>query len=206
MIIASRIELLKQRALLVQAKLGVSLLEDKLISLMELLRKLTRQLKTTWNTLLINDRDAVEAISLAKSREGLILDTLISAKTHQFELEFETEVISGFAIPILPATAIQNEKEREIYPLTIDSSVDACSIEFENLFTKILQYVDEICVLQKLSNEIRRVRRQVANLESIIIPQLLKNIEDIQFILNEREMEDATRLRKFKAFKANQSY
>ena len=205
MIITSRIELLKQRALLAQAKLGVSLLEDKLLSLMELLRKLTRHLKTTWNTLITNDRDAVEAISLAKSREGLILETLIEAKTNHFELEFETELISGFAIPILPAT-VRNAKEKQIYPLTIDSSVDACSIEFENLFTKIIQYVDEICVLQKLGNEIRRVRRQVANLESMIIPQLLKNIDNIQFTLNEREMEDATRLRKFKAFKANQSY
>jgi V/A-type H+-transporting ATPase subunit D len=89
---------------------------------------------------------------------------------------------------------------RRGYSLAATSSrVDRIAERHERLLDELLDAVGVELSMRRLAEEIQRTARRVNALEHVVIPRLEDERRYIALVLDEREREDRTRLRRAKA-------
>ena len=201
LVVFSRLELLNQRQLLSQAQLGHSLLERQLAFLLNTIRKMSIDISSSWKSLMEKDRQAIESLADAFSKEPNYMEELAIIQPEISMANVVKEQTAGLTIPKIETIQIQKETTTNI-PVTVSFAIDKSIDTFELYYNEILNYVDRMINFQRLVTKIRKTRRQLTMLENDLIPELKENIKLIRFTLNQRELEDKIRLMKIsKKFK-----
>lgn len=194
MSVFSRLELLNQKELLEQAIFGKELLEKQLAYLLSSLRKMSRDITTSWKILMEKDSTAIRTMANAISEESSYIEQTAKVQPEKTIANVVKEQTAGLTIPKVEIIDVQ--KKKEFIPITVSFSIDTTIDEFEDYYNEILNYVDRIINLQRLVKKIKKTRRQLTMLEEKVIPELQVNIDKILFTLNQRELEEKIRLMK----------
>ena len=175
LVVFSRLELLNQRQLLSQAQLGHSLLERQLAFLLNTIRKMSIDISSSWKSLMEKDRQAIESLADAVSKEPNYMEELAKIQPEISMANVVKEQTAGLTIPKIETIQIQKETTTNI-PVTVSFAIDKSIDTFELYYNEILNYVDRMINFQRLVTKIRKTRRQLTMLENDLIPELKEYI------------------------------
>ena len=195
---ASRINLLDQIAMLEKAHISIELLEERLINLLQEIKKLARALGINQEELINMDKNSMYTLGIALAEEGDIISDLAEIADDDVRLVVERERKFGIDLPLLLNSTITPSKNKIKIPLMMSSSIASVRDQFEQLFFAYINYIEQMILIQRLGREIVKTRRQIMVLEHQVVPSLNATIAQIKLILDEREREEHVRLRKFK--------
>ncbi len=198
---ATRSELLARKSQLELARRGRDLLEDKRDQLMKEFRKVA--------DLVLSGEGALERAAGA-ARRALIYadafdgpDLVRSAATVGavgIPLDARPIYIMGVRIADIEYDPVRRSVLNRGYGLTGTSArIDRAAEMFETELELALELAGRELRLRRLVEEIATTTRRVNALENIVIPQLERETNMIQSILDERERQDRFRLKRAKA-------
>lgn len=198
MIIASRVQLLKDIEELKRAELSLYLLEEKLSSLLQKIKEIARDVTLTWDELILKDQTAILSLinSMIKEEHKLIFRK--NNPKVKLKIPIERETIHGVTIPRLGKISYIKIKDVMVNDIMQSLSTYETINDYNELIKSILIYCEQLIILQKLSNELKKTRRQYMVLKQMILPELKFEINLINDVLDQREMEEQIRLRKFR--------
>jgi len=198
---ATRTELLARRTQIGLARQGRDLLEDKRQILVKELTQLAEQGlqgASALEELAVEGRGALGDGNAFDGPEQVASAAL--AATGAVELEVERRNVAGVELVEIVKQPVARPVTRRGYSLAATSArVDRIAELHERLLDELLDAVGVELSMRRLAEEIQRTARRVNALEHVVIPRLEDERRYIALVLDEREREDRTRLRRAKA-------
>jgi V/A-type H+/Na+-transporting ATPase subunit D len=197
----TRMGLLNTRSRRWMAVKGVGLLRSKREALANDFFKLMSGLLAGREMLEDSLRKATKALTLARGLEGEeVLASLALAGAREIPVEIERRKVWGIFTPeVSGPRLLRSPDARGASPQ--DFSLGA--VEAARSHEEVLEILITICSreirLRRLGEEIRKTSRRINALERFLIPRLDQEVSRIELTLEEREREDLSRLKRFKA-------
>ena len=146
-------------------------------------------------------REATRALTVARALEGE--DTLCSlalAAAREIPVEIERRKVWGIPTPEVAAPRlIRSGDARGASPVGWGLGAAEAARRHEEAAEILLSISSREIRLRRLGEEIQKASRRINALEQSLIPRLEGEINRIEIALEEREREDLTRLKRFKA-------
>ena len=198
----SRIELLEQKKNLNEAVLWLDLLEKRLKGLIEKLRSLAKDASEVWEKLVRLDDEAINSYGIALAENGPVIELLANEQPHERFGKVNLASAYGMTIPKILSIDMNKENTAEyIFPINFASSTEDSAKKFEQLYMELIHYVKDVLPILRLVKEIQLTRRKIMYVEEQYIPEIKNKITELTFNLNQRELEEKIRIRKFRNIK-----
>ncbi|NYF16571.1 V/A-type H+-transporting ATPase subunit D [Microbacterium sp. AK009] len=197
---ATRSELLARRGQVTLAVNGRALLAEKRTALMREFTRLTQSVVSGMQGLEERARTARASLAEATALDGPeTVGSAAMAATGEISVGLRSRNVAGVAIIELEHDPVARRRnDRGYSPTATTPRVDAAAEAFESLIESLLDIVALELSLRRLAEEITRTTRRVNALEHVVIPRLEEERNYIAMVLNERELENRTRLMRAK--------
>ena len=137
---------------------------------------------------------AMEKAQLLMGREGVEWAALAANKTIEVTTRFRH--VMGVTIPVIEA---RGEPPEMSYGLgDVSASLDEATTSFREVLSQIPELSRLVTAVWRLARELRKTKRRVNALQYIFIPDYEETVAFIKSALEEREREEAFRLKKLK--------
>lgn len=198
---ATRTELLARRARIALATQGRDLLKDKRAALMKEFGRLSASVVEAVEELGVRAAESRRALRDAVTADGAqTVGSAALAASGDIETRLATRSVAGVRIVELEHEPVLRSRiERGYDLLATTPSIDVAAVSFERQLDRLLDVAATELSLRRLAEEITRTTRRVNALEHVVIPQLERERDAIQAVLDERELEDRVRLRRARA-------
>jgi V/A-type H+-transporting ATPase subunit D len=146
-------------------------------------------------------RGAARALMLARALEGEeTLASLALAAAREIPVEIEQRKVWGIPTPeVRGPRLLRSPDARGASPLGWGLGAAEAARRHEEALEILLTICSREIRLKRLGEEIRKTSARINALEQILIPRLAGEIRRIELVLEEREREDLSRLKRFKA-------
>jgi V/A-type H+-transporting ATPase subunit D len=146
-------------------------------------------------------RLASKALTLARALEGEEnLVSLALAAARDIPVEIGRQKIWGIPIPdVTGPRLLRSSGGRGVSPHSFNLGAAEAASAHEEVLEILLTICSREIRLRRLGEEIQRTSRRINALEQFLIPRLDGEMSRIQLALEEREREDLSRLKRFKA-------
>ncbi|RLE50961.1 MAG: V-type ATP synthase subunit D [Candidatus Methanomethylicota archaeon] len=193
----TRMELLALRRRLKLAKRGLELLHEKQDALVMEFFAAVQNYKAVREEVIKALREAFIALSSAEMELGsLKLERIALGIPEAVEVDMKTRNVMGVLIPVFSAVFKPTEKPYSL--IDTCSQLDVAIEKFNAALSRVVKLAEASATLIRLAEEVRKVRRRVNALESIVIPKIEEAIKYIELYLAEREREDIFRVKRIK--------
>jgi V/A-type H+-transporting ATPase subunit D len=180
---------------------GAGLLRSKREALASDFFRLTSGLLAGRERLEDSLRTATRALTLARALEGEeVLVSLALAGTREIPVEIERRKVWGIPTPdVSGPRLLRSPDARGASPLGFSLGAAEAARAHEEALEILLNICSREIRLRRLGEEIRKTSRRINALERFLIPRLDREVSRIELALEEREREDLSRLKRFKA-------
>jgi V/A-type H+-transporting ATPase subunit D len=180
---------------------GARLLRGKRDALAGELFKLTSGLLAGRELLENSLRKATRALVLACAVEGEeVVASLALAAAREVPVEIEQRKVWGIPTPeVRGPRLIRSPDARGVSLQGVSLGVLEAARTHEEALEILLGICSREIRLRRLGEEIRKTSRRINALERFLIPRLDREVSRIELALEEREREDFSRLKRFKA-------
>lgn len=193
----TRMELLALKRRLKLAKRGLELLQEKSDALIMEFFAVVQDYRAVREEVVSALRDAFSALGEAEMELGALkLERIAAGIPEAVEVDMRTRNIIGVMIPVFSAKIRKVERPYSLIDTCV--SLDVAVSKFSIALSKIVKLAEVSATLIRLAEEVRKVRRRVNALESMVIPKLEEATKYIEFYLSEREREDIFRVKRIK--------
>ena len=105
-------------------------------------------------------------------------------------------------IPKILSIDMNKENTAEyIFPINFASTSEDSAKKIQQLYMELIHYVKDVLPILRLVKEIQLTRRKIMYVEEQYIPEIKNKITELTFNLNQRELEEKIRIRKFRNIK-----
>ena len=197
----TRMGLLNTRARRRIAVKGAGLLRSKREALASDFFKLMQGLLAGRERLEESLRKATKALTLARALEGEeVLVSLALAGAREIPVEIERLKVWGIPTPeVTGPRLLRSPDARGASPRGFSLGAAEAARAHEEALEILLNICSREIRVRRLGEEIRKTSRRINALERFLIPRLDHEVSRIQQALEEREREDLSRLKRFKA-------
>jgi V/A-type H+-transporting ATPase subunit D len=193
----TRAELLRSKRLLARVQQGAQLLRRKREALVRALVPLARPAAEARRAIADTAASAyrAERDALAINGEAAVSATGWPPRT--LELELDVERVWGVVVPRLSDLPVfeRDLEGRSTAPASTGPALFEATNHFEALATQLLQAVTREAQVRALGTALGRTARQLHTLEQRVMPEIAARATAVAAALDERDREDATRLR-----------
>jgi V/A-type H+-transporting ATPase subunit D len=146
-------------------------------------------------------RRATRALTLARALEGEeALVSLALAGGREIPLEIERRRVWGIPMPeVTGPRLVRSPDARGASLRRFSLGAAEAARGHEEALDILLNICSREVRLRRLGEEIRKTSRRINALERFLIPRLDREVSRIELALEEREREDLSRLKRFKA-------
>lgn len=146
-------------------------------------------------------REAVKALGLARALDGEdALESLASAAGRQIPVQVQVRRVWGVPTPTVNAPLLQRAAdERGTSPTGWGPTAAEAARLHEEGLEVLLRIASRELHLARLGEEIQATSRRINALEQLLLPSLAAEAGRIEGALEERDREDAVRLKRFRA-------
>lgn len=200
----TRMGLMEVRARTAVASKGARLLRAKREVLAGELWKLTREVLAGRARLDDALRDAVKALGLARALDGEErLQSLALAAPREIPLDVTARRVWGVPTPAVSAPPlVRAADERGTSPTSWGLAGADAARRHEEALEILLRIASRELHLARLGDEIQATSRRINALEQLLLPALAADAARVEAALDERDREDAVRLKRFRARRA----
>lgn len=193
----TRMELLARKGQLALAEQGRDLLEQKRTALLKELMRIADTVMEYADVLQQVASEALQTLARAEAVAGAeALHSAALASRAELSLEITTTSVMGVKAPhIEQRRASRPLLERGYSIVGASITLDEAASAFEEEINAIIQLAENELRLNRLANEIQRTSRRLNALDTLLIPQLKRELDFIQMALDERERADHFRLK-----------
>ena len=205
-ITATRTELMQRRAGIAFARQGRDLLFDKRMALVRELHQLDTDVTSELVRATTLGRQARADLDVALVEEGpeAVEGVAIGAATG-IRVEREDRTVVGVrVVSVRPPQIRRQAEQRGSAPVLVAPSVIGAAEGYERFLEQVLRIVALEATVRRLTQEIARTTRQVNALENVVIPALEAEATQIAAVLDEREREEHSRLKRARDRRAEQ--
>ena len=205
-ITATRTELMQRRAGIAFARQGRDLLFDKRMALVRELHQLDTDVTSELVRATTLGRQARAHLNVALVEEGpeAVEGVAIGAATG-IRVEREDRTVVGVrVVSVRPPQIRRQAEQRGSAPVLVAPSVIGAAEGYERFLEQVLRVVALEATVRRLTQEIARTTRQVNALENVVIPALEAEATQIVAVLDEREREEHSRLKRARDRRAEQ--
>jgi len=197
----TRMGLLSTRARRWIAVKGAGLLRSKREALASDFFKLMHGLIAGRERLEESLRTASKALTLARALEGEeALVSLALAGAREIPVEIERRKVWGIPTPeVTGPRLLRSSDARGASPHGFNLGAAEAARVHEEALEILLTICSKEIRLRRLGEEIRKTSRRINALDQFLIPRLDREMSRIELALEEREREDLSRLKRFKA-------
>jgi V/A-type H+-transporting ATPase subunit D len=183
------------------ARKGVGLLRSKRDALASDFFKLMSSLLAGRERLEDSLRHATKALTVARALEGEeALASLALAGAREIPVEIERRRVWGIPTPEVSGPRLLRAADaRGVPPQGFSLGAAEAARAHEEALEILLNICSREIRLRRLGEEIRKTSRRINALERFVIPRLDREVSRIELALEEREREDLSRLKRFKA-------
>jgi V/A-type H+-transporting ATPase subunit D len=149
-------------------------------------------------------REAVKALSLAKALEGEeTLESLALAAAREIAVQVTVRRVWGVPTPAIAAPGLVRAADgRGTSPASWGPSGAEAARRHEHALEVLLTIASRELHVARLGEEIQDTSRRINGLEQLVLPALAREAARIEAALDERDREDAVRLKRFRAKRA----
>jgi V/A-type H+-transporting ATPase subunit D len=200
----TRMGLLEVRARRLVAQRGARLLRAKREVLSGELVRLMRQVLEGRATLDETLREAVRALELARALEGAPRVASLEWNAGRVvPVEVTPRRVWGVPTPEVSGPAlVRTSWDRGVSPASFSPSAAEAARRHEEALETLLRIATRELHLARLGEEIRTTSRRINALEQLLLPQLDAESRRVAAALDERDREDAVRLKRFRGKRA----
>lgn len=146
-------------------------------------------------------REAVKALGLAKALEGEgLVASLALLAGREIPLQVTARKVWGVPTPAVSAPAlVRPADQRGASPASYGPSSADAARRHEEALEVLLRIASRELHLARLGEEIQETSRRINALEQLLLPALDADVARIAAALDERDREDAVRLKRFRA-------
>ena len=200
----TRMGLLEVRARRLVAQRGARLLRAKREVLSGELVRLMRQVLEGRATLDETLREAVRALELARALDGAPRVASLEWNAGRVvPVEVTPRRVWGVPTPEVSGPALVRASwERGASPASFSPSAAEAARRHEEALETLLRIATRELHLARLGEEIRTTSRRINALEQLLLPQLDAESRRVAAALDERDREDAVRLKRFRGRRA----
>lgn len=196
----TRTELLATRGQIALAEQGHRLLDGKRGALLREINRLGADGLRTTDELAACARKARRALTRAVAVDGP--EAVVSASLAaggDLATPMHTRHVAGVGLAqTTPDAAARTPAGRGYAPVTTSARIDAAAAAHERVVDMLLDAAMLERSLRRLAVEIAATTRRMNALEHVVLPRLTRQRDRIALVLDEREREDAARLRRVK--------
>ncbi|MEM4699395.1 MAG: V-type ATP synthase subunit D [Candidatus Nezhaarchaeales archaeon] len=196
----TRMELIMLRRRRRLADKGLALLKEKRDALvMELLETL-REYKTAKEAVDKSVAKAYHKLMRAKMELGALkLFELALSTPPLYDVMLRLRSVMGVKVPTLSLSEVETSKRLTYSLASTCSSLDEVVSSFKEAISSIIRLAEVEASIRALAEEVKKARRRVNALETVIIPRLDRAIKYIELYLDERAREDIFRIKMLKS-------
>lgn len=200
----TRMGLLEVRARRATAARGAHLLRAKREVLSGELMRLLRQVLAGRSRLDRELREAVRALELARALDGEPrLESLAWTAARAIEVQVTARRVWGVATPAVSAPPlVRGADERGAAAASFGPVAAEAARAHEAALATLLGIATRELHMARLGEEIRATSRRIDALEQLVLPELQAEARRVAGALEERDREDAVRLRRFRRRRA----
>jgi V/A-type H+-transporting ATPase subunit D len=206
-VIATRSELLARRSQIALAAQGRDVLKEKRDALMEVFRATVESAVSRSGALEVAAADGRRALAAAEAADGP--DAVRSAAVAQpgeITLTTRAESVMGVRIADIQHEPLGRARAARGYSLAGSSPrLDRVAEQFEAELALLLDLATVELRLRRLADEIGTATRRINALESVVLPRLERERDQISSVLDERERQDRFRLKRFATRRAREA-
>jgi V/A-type H+-transporting ATPase subunit D len=146
-------------------------------------------------------REGVKALGLARALDGADrLASLAMTAGREVPLQVTARRVWGVATPVVSAPSLARAADaRGSSPTSWKPSGAQAARLHEEALEVLLRIASRELHLARLGEEIQETSRRINALEQLVLPQLGSEASRIESALDERDREDAVRLKRFRA-------
>lgn len=198
---ATRSELLSRRAQIGLAGQGRDLLSDKRAALMREFQRIEASILAAMRELEQGAAVSRRALGEAIAFDGAdAVSSAAVAAASSIGVRLSTRSVAGVPIVELEHDPARRPRTARGYALPASSArIDAAADAFERQLDRLLDLVAVELTLRRLAAEIAATTRRMNALEHVVIPRLRAERELIANALEQRELEERTRLLRAKS-------
>ncbi|NLF01018.1 MAG: V-type ATP synthase subunit D [Anaerolineales bacterium] len=194
----TRSNLLRMRDALQLAREGYEILDRKrevlTTELMHIAHEAAQLQEHVWG-LLADAYQALEMARLTMGREKLEWAALSVNRT--IEVDVRPESVMGVVIPTVTAYGAPPEMPYGLGNTTV--SLDEAAARFRRVLSEVPVLSETMTTVWRLALELQKTQRRVNALQYIFIPEYEETIAFIESAIEEREREEAFRLKRLKS-------
>jgi V/A-type H+-transporting ATPase subunit D len=197
----TRMALLGTKARRRIAARGAGLLRSKREAVASELFKLMHVLLADRGRLDESLRRAARSVTLARALDGEeVLASLALAAVREIPVEIERRQVWGIPSPeVTGPRLLRSPDARGASPISFSLGAAAAALAHEEVLQTLLEICSREIRLERLGKAIQETSRRINALEQFLIPRLEGEQRRIESTLEEREREDLSRLKRFKA-------
>lgn len=149
-------------------------------------------------------REAVKALALARALDGReALESVAVAAAREVPLQVSVRRVWGVATPTVTAPPLVRAADaRGTSPTSWSPTGEEAARRHEEALDVLLRIASRELHLARLGEEIQETSRRINGLEQLVLPALSREAARIDAALDERDCEDAVRLKRLRARRA----
>jgi V/A-type H+-transporting ATPase subunit D len=196
----TRTNLLALKARNEAARKGLELLRGKREALVRELLAVMDQVVASRDLLREIMERAASALAVAQGLSGRAdVASAAFAARRDIPLEIVERNVWGVRFPEIGHSRVVRSSDARGYALSgVSSATNAAAREFEGALEAALRIAAVETRLARIGGEVRKGTRMINALTEVILPRLRRRIRLVRLALEEREREDAFRLRRLK--------
>lgn len=197
-VIISKANLLKLRNRLRLAESVHELLQQKKDALILKLTELVARFKSFEENIDVRIHEVIKCFEEVYPVTGSDIIKSILLNSVDKELELDVEKIKAINV-YLPVFSIKYM----VTPLHTDIFYNSLAYEYgikqmEGLISILVKYIELVFQIKCLAIEIEKTQRSINALENVLIPDISRSIQQIQFALEETERQEIFRIKNIK--------
>ncbi|KRF04095.1 hypothetical protein ASG88_21905 [Nocardioides sp. Soil777] len=195
---ATRTELLRRRTAIAFTAQGRDLLVDKRMALVRELHRLDADVSAEREAAAVLAREARALLDESTAEEGpaAVAAVAAGAATGVVALREDRMVVGVRVVTVQAGDVRRTAEERGAAPALVAPSIEAAAEAYERYLEHVLRFVALEATVRRLTKEVARTTRQVNALENVVIPGLQQEAAHITAVLEEREREEHSRLKR----------
>ncbi|PCN50459.1 V-type ATP synthase subunit D [Candidatus Geothermarchaeota archaeon ex4572_27] len=199
----TRMELIALRRKRKLAERGLALLKEKRDALVMELLEVLREYRSLKEAVDKSMAEAFRRLAEAKMELGALkLMELASSAPPVYDVRLRLRSVMGVKVPTLTLVEAADPSRPPYGMAGTCSSLDAAVRAFREVLSSIVRLAEVEASIRGLAEEVKRAKRRVNALESVIIPRFDRAIKYIELYLDERAREDVFRIRLLKGRRA----
>ena len=204
---ATRSELLARRAQIALAAQGRDVLKEKRDALMEAFRATIEEGVSRSGALELAAAEGRRALAAAEAGEGPdAVRSAALAQPGEITLTTRATSVMGVRIADIRHEPLGRARAARGYSLAGSSPrLDRVAERFEAELALLLELATVELRLRRLADEIGTATRRINALESVVLPRLERERDQIRSVLDERERQDRFRVKRFATRRARQA-